>query len=72
MMLTHLSTGHAGGLYVNFGLLYFAKTSFLFLFPTESVNILVRPRAGFFVVQTIIYVRDGFHANNRERMNFLL
>ena len=37
------------------------KTSFLFLFPTESVKILVRPHAGSqSVVQTGIYVRDVF------------
>jgi len=58
-------------------LLYFAKTSFLFLFLAESVEILIQPRAGFpsadiFVVQTGIYVRDGFHENKREWMDFLL
>jgi len=57
-------------------LLKFAKTSFLFLFIAESVKILVRPRAGFpsadiFVVQTGIYVRDGFQKNKREWMDFL-
>ena len=48
-------------------LLLFAKTSFLFLFISESVNILVRPHAGFpladiFVVHTGTYVRDVFLA----------
>ena len=45
--------------------------SFLFLFLAESVEILVRPLAGFpsadiFVVQTGIYIRYGFHENKEN------
>jgi hypothetical protein len=59
---------------VNSCLIIIRQTSFLFLF---LVKILIQPCAGFpsahvFVVQTGIYVRDSFHENKRERMEFLL
>ena len=58
--------------YVNFYFIIIRQNVFLgFFFLSECVKILVRPRAGFppeniFVVQTGMYIREGFHEDKRE------